>query len=481
MLRPYLNSGGMTVTSEKFLSLHIQCILLFTLSGCCLSNSNDFQYRLLACELSQSTPYKALNEFDENVCILFDGQTYLDRNELIQAVLNRNPSIESARQAWEAAVYRYPQVIALGDPMLAYAFAPESIGNKTFNDQPLRFGQTIELSQKIPFPGKRSLQGKVSLSEAQKMQGDFESVKLELAFTASTFFDDYYLIGKALEVNAHHLMLLQDSKKSAEIRYATGGLSQSDLLQVDLEIEQMLHEKITLESQRKIIIAKINGLLHRKPEIPLPLSPRELPVYLSYPGTTECLQEEAIQSRPDLAAIRVQIQGSQAAIRLAELQNYPDFELKASYDTLWDQPEYRPMVGIAINIPFIQQDKRNAAIREAISNYKRLESEYVILADKIRIEVEEALQGIVQNQRLIQLWKEKGIPLAEDRLVSTLATFESGQGNLITVLDTDRNLRSIELRFYSALASLWKQRAQLNRAMGRFPDFVQCQYGVPND
>lgn len=467
---------------RKFLLIYSQCILAFTLSGCCVSNSNDFQYRMLACELSQSlTTCKTFNECDEDESFLFEGNDYLDRDELIGAVLNRNPSIDSAKQAWQAAIYRYPQVIALDDPMMVYAFAPDSIGNKTFNDQPLRFGQTIELSQKFPFPGKRSLQGKITLAEAQKMQGDFESVKLELALTASMFFDDYYLVEKALEVNAHHLILLRDSKSSTESRYVTGGSSQEDLLQVELEIEQMLHEKVTLESQRKIIIAKINGLLHRKPEMPLPLPPEELPIYLFNPGITECLQEEAIQFRPDLAAIRAQIEGSKASIRLAELQNYPDFEIKASYDTLWDQPEYRPMVGIAINIPFIQQEKRNAAIREASSNYKRLESEYVMLEDKIRVEVEEALQGIIQNQRLVQLWKDKGIPLAEAKLASATATFESGQGNLMTMLDVDRNLRSIELRFYNALAELWKQRAQLNRALGRFPDSMQHQYEVCDD
>jgi outer membrane protein, heavy metal efflux system len=464
-------------------SPYLVCLIGFSLSGCCGSSSNDFQYRMLSYELSQSSiQYKTSSEFDEDGCIsLFEGNDHLDRDELIRAVLNRNPSIDSARQAWQVAIYRYPQVIALDDPMMAYAFAPDSLGNKTFNDQPLRFGQTIELSQKFPFPGKRSLQGKVTLAEAQKMQGDFESVKLELALTASTFFDDYYLIEKALEVNAHHLILLRDSKSSMESRYVTGGSSQEDLLQVELEIEQMLHEKVTLESQRKIIIAKINGLLHRKPEMPLPLPPTELPIYLFNPGITECLQEEAIQLRPDLAAIRAQIEGGKAAIRLAELQNYPDFELKASYETLWDQPEYRPMVGVAINIPFIQQEKRNAAIREATSNYKRLESEYVVLEDKIRVEVEEALQGIIQNQRLVQLWKEKGIPLAEAKLASATATFESGQRNLMTLLDVDRNLRNIELRFYSALANLWKQRAQLNRALGRYPDFMKYQYEVCDD
>ncbi len=423
------------------------------------------------------------NKYDENECIdLFEKYKDLDRNELIGAVLNRNPSIESASQAWRAAVYRYPQAIALDDPMISYAFAPGSIGNQTFNDQPLRFGQTIELSQKFPFPGKRALQGEVTLADAQKMQGDFELVKLELALTTSTFFDDYYLIEKALEINSHHLRLLQDSKNSIVSRYTTGGVSESDLLQPSLEIEQMLHEKVTLESQRKIIIAKINGLLHRKPETLLPQPPQDLPIPIFNLGTTEQLQEDAIKSRPDLAAIRAQIEGGKASIRLAELQNYPDFDFKASYETLWDQPQYRPMVGVSINIPFIQQDKRNAAIRESCANYKRLENEYFILEDKVRVEVEEALQGVLQNHRLLHIWKDKGLPLAKDKLASATATFESGQGSLITILEADRNLRTIELRLYNALAELWRQNAHLNYALGRFQDcFIQNQYEVCDD
>ncbi len=150
---------------------------------------------MLLCELSTSMSQSSIfNKYDENECVdLFDKYNDLDRNELIWAVLNRNPSIESARQAWQAAVYRYPQAIALDDPMMSYAFAPGSMGNQTFNDQPLRYGQILELSQKFQFPGKRTLQGEVTLAYAQKVQGDFELVKLELALTASTFFDDYYL------------------------------------------------------------------------------------------------------------------------------------------------------------------------------------------------------------------------------------------------------------------------------------------------
>ena len=175
-------------------SPYLVCVIGFSLSGCCGTSSNDFQYRMLAYELSQSsTQFKTFSDCNEDWCInLFEGNACLDRNELVQAVLNRNPSIESARQAWQTAIYRYPQVIALDDPMMAYAFAPESIVNKTFNDQPLRFGQTIEFSQKFSFPGKRSLQGKITLTDAQRMQGDFESVKLELALTASTFLPALY-------------------------------------------------------------------------------------------------------------------------------------------------------------------------------------------------------------------------------------------------------------------------------------------------
>ena len=43
----------------------------------------------------------------------------LDRETVIRAVVERNPTIEAARQAWEAAREREPQLTSLDDPRVS--------------------------------------------------------------------------------------------------------------------------------------------------------------------------------------------------------------------------------------------------------------------------------------------------------------------------------------------------------------------------
>ena len=93
---------------------------------------------------------------------LFPRNSPLEREDLVAAVLARNPSLETARQGWRAALARYPQAKALEDPMLTYELAPASIASDD-----VRFGQSFKLSQNLPLPGKRGLRGAVAVAEAE--------------------------------------------------------------------------------------------------------------------------------------------------------------------------------------------------------------------------------------------------------------------------------------------------------------------------
>jgi hypothetical protein len=69
----------------------------------------------------------------------------LDRAAYVRAVLDRSRSIESARQAWRAAIGRVRQSGAFEDPMVALEVAPLSIGSSS-----ARFGWTGMVSQRLP-------------------------------------------------------------------------------------------------------------------------------------------------------------------------------------------------------------------------------------------------------------------------------------------------------------------------------------------
>src|SRR5262245_22301048 len=184
---------------------------------------------------------------------------HLDRGALIAAVLVRNPDVAAAREGWRGALARYRQATAVGDPMLRYEVAPLSVTGDA------RFGQRIALSQTLPFPGKRRLAGEAALEEAEAARGEVAAVRLELAQMASELYDDYFAAARALDINDHHRQLVAELRQSAEAQYTAGRGGQADLLAAEVELGQLERERLGLEAERDLVVAQLNGLLHRAP------------------------------------------------------------------------------------------------------------------------------------------------------------------------------------------------------------------------
>ena len=108
----------------------------------------------------------------------------LEGGAYVRAVLDRNPSLESARQAWRAALARVRQAGGFEDPMLDLGLAPLSVGSSR---APL--GYEFGISQKLPWFGKRGLEASTSAAEAEASKSDYESVKRELALSALMLFE----------------------------------------------------------------------------------------------------------------------------------------------------------------------------------------------------------------------------------------------------------------------------------------------------
>ena len=390
----------------------------------------------------------------------------LERSNLVGTVLTVNPSLESARQTWRAMLAKYPQVISWDDPMASYAFAPGTIRSKTVG-----YGQEIDLKQKFPFPGKLGLRGKIALAEAGSAEEDFEWVKIQLAAVTSNLFDDYYLIERAIEVNSIHIDLLKQYKESADTQYASSQVTAQIPLQADVELAQLEYEQISLSTDREVIIAKINALLHRDPSSPLPHPPKVLyPIALD--ETSEQLQQEALQNRPDLHSIQAQIDAAKSTLDLAHLEYLPDFEVMGSYNSMWPVPSMYTSVGVGINIP-IQFERRKGAVDESRANIKSLSYKYAQLVDQAFVEVSTALKRVSQARQYVEILQEKIIPTAKDELEAAVAGFEAGQNSFLVLIESERTLRTLELQRHSAIAEFYRQLAMLDQAVGYILHFSE--------
>ncbi len=393
---------------------------------------------------------------------LFETDAPLDRAKLIGAVLARNPSVAAAREGLRGALAEVEQARGLDDPKIGYEVAPLSIAG----DAPV--GQAISVRQKLPFPGKRRLAGEVALARAEVDAADLEAVRLELAQLASELYDDYYVAARALEINAHHDQLLAEIKKSAEAQYVAGRAAQQDPIQAEVELAQLARERITLEAERDQIAAQLNGLLHRAPGAQLPPAPASLTLVIAPAGTSAELQELALRRTPRREAARARIRAGRTKTAAAQRDFYPDVELMSSYNTMWDMPEHRWMVGLMIDVP-IQRGKRHAAVAQAEAQTARARFEDERLADQIRVDVDRAYRKVTEAESLLSVLTDKLLPAARAQVDSARAGFTAAKNSFLAVVEAQNNLREVELSLEMTRAELSRRRAALAREVGVAP------------
>ena len=388
----------------------------------------------------------------DDAALVVDGA--LDRAAVVTAVLARNPDLDAARATWRAAVAAFPSAVALDDPVASYALAPFSIGS----DAP--FGQRVEVRQKLPWPGKRELRGDAALADAEAARADLEALRLDLAEAAVQAFADNYIAARALQINQHHRELLERIERSALAQYTTGRGSQQDSLEARAHTIELDRERLMLEKQRRIAVATLNRLLHRKADAELPPPPSRLVVV---PRAAEPAREH-----PRQVAAAARSRARQASIDQADRRFYPDFEVMASYDSMWDISEHRWMIGVGIEIP-LQRGTRRADLERARAEQAKAAAELASVTDMLDEGRERARREIDESTEVLALYEQRLLPTTRERVDAALAGFTSGQNPFSTVVMAEHELRDVELSIERTRAELDRQLAALDRLEGRIP------------
>jgi cobalt-zinc-cadmium efflux system outer membrane protein len=393
----------------------------------------------------------------------FANAATLDRQSLLSAVTWRNPTLSAARSAWQAAAARPSVERALPDPMLSYGLAPLSIAGGS-----LRLGQQIEVSQELPLPSRRRLRGERAQAEAAGIAADFRQAMLELLARASTLYDDYYAVSRALAIYDQHRTLLGELQRVATARYAAGLTPQQDPIQAELESSRVLHRRIELAAERERIVGRLDLLLHLPADHPLPPPPAELPSPIPRALELDALTRSALARRPELASQSARVEAQRAALELAELARRPDLGVRGSYDSLWSEPGYRWMVGVSLNLP-LRRERLAGQRTEARARLEQAEAELAASEDRIRSEVREAAIGVEEAQHLLEIYAARLLPAARDQVSASRAGFETGRSSFLALIDAERSLRDVELGREQAVADLHREQAELDRAVGRLP------------
>jgi outer membrane protein, heavy metal efflux system len=390
----------------------------------------------------------------------------LSREWLQAQIEARNPSLEAMIAAWQAATQLYPQKVALDDPMLMGMIAPESAAS-SFTETAYAF----QLNQKLPWFGKRSLRGAVAAADADAAYHVSEDTRLQVRLAADLAFFDYFLVARLLEINRENTQLMQESRDTAQTKYRTGLVTQQDILQADLELAELARRQLELTRMQQVAVARINTLLRRWPDAPLPPPAAELDSPRQ-PVDANLLWQTALQQRPDLAALAWKVESEQAALELAYKNYYPDVDVFGRYDTFWQpsstQGPLRAQVGVAMNLP-VYREKLRAAVCEAQFRLNQRRAEFEQRSLEIQYEVISAAQQLEESRKTIDLYAQRLVPSAKENVAAVRANYLVARATFLDLAQAQRQLITIDERRLEAILAYHRRLAELDRAVAGSP------------
>jgi outer membrane protein TolC len=382
--------------------------------------------------------------------------------ELIGQALEHNPEIKAMQRRFDMMRARIPQAKALDAPVLSVGYTGNIVPFQVQKGDPSS-GRMIGISQDLPYPGKRSLRGKVASTDADAEWWAFEQTRRNVVAEVKDAYFDLYYLTKAVQIVIKTKTLLEQFTKIAEVRYAVGKGIQQDVLKAQVEFSRLIEQQTILEQRKQIAEARLNSLLYREPESPLPVPEDLKPRDFAYELTA--LRETAIANYPDLKAQRHKIESAQYAIQLAKKDFYPDFTVGFTYTNRPAMPEMYG-VNIGIKLPIYYAQKQRPALTEATASFeaekRSLENMSTILFFKIR----DKYLAETTAKRLVSLYSTTIVPQSSLSLESAIAGYEVGKVDFLTLLDNLVTLLNYELSYYEQLSNEEKAVAALEPLVG---------------
>lgn len=388
-----------------------------------------------------------------------------DLEELLAEALRNSPEVLAAQKRYEAARQRPSQVSSLPDPMFSPGYAANGApwpGAGLGMEPTSQIGFMV--SQEFPFPGKRKLQGDMAVKEADAEFEQYQQIQLSVVSRLKqAYFRRAYAFAAA-DVIERNLELLRRFLRITEARYAVGRAVQQDVFKAQTQISILETRRIQLEREKEAREAEIVSLVNRPPGsrlgLPDELRPQELRAGL------EELFAAAGRNSPMLRRDQKMIQRAEIAVNAARKEYYPDFALNAGYYNMGRMPDMY-MFRADFKLPLYFFRKQRAGLAEQAQNLVQSRRTFEATNQSLHFRIKDDHLMAETSAQLVKLYGQTVIPQASLALESSLASYETGAVDFLTVLTNYITVVEYEMNYYEELRNFYLALSRLEEMTGQ--------------
>ena len=355
----------------------------------------------------------------------------------LQMAAENNPGLKARFNEYMAALEVAPQVSALPDPGVAFAYFINPVETRV---GPQQF--RISATQMFPWFGTLQAKENVALQEAKSKYETFLEARSSLFNEVRSTYYNVYLNRRAMDITRENLGLLNSFKKLAQVKAEAGQVSVLDVYRIEMEMGDLENQLALLADKQVVLETMFNQLLNvdKAQEILVPgvlwtddLSLEKDQVLDSMAANNHQLlvlsmQEEALSYREELA----------------RKQGKPDFSIGLDYTVIGrgeNQPAGTdalvfPRVGITIPL---YRNKYRAMVNEAVYLQEAKAHERTNQRNLLETVLENAWKEYLDADRRIGLYRSQR-ELAEKSLALLETEYLTGNQNFEEILRMERKL-----------------------------------------
>jgi len=381
-------------------------------------------------------------------------------DDYLRCAMLNNAELKASFEEYKAAQEEIPQAKALPDPEVQYGyFARQS---------DMQMDQMLGVMQMFPWFGKIEAKTDLADARAQAARQRYEAVRLGLIRQVKESFYEYSYLAVATDIAKENLELLKHFEEVARTKYMTSAATHPDIIRAQVELATIEYVLTSLEKLQEPTTAKLNSILNRTSDAPLPWPSKEELVQIHI--DRDLVVNMLLQSNPELGELAWEIDAAKSGVALAKKNFYPDIGVGVEWTEFEKSGGMSGRDSVAlmfrVNLP-LWRDSYKAGEEQARAMVRQTEHQKTDITNKRIAEAVRLLYDIGDSGRQIDLYGLGLITKTEELVQASESAYKAGTVDFLALIDAQRMLLQYRLDYERAATNYRQKLAELEMLIGQ--------------
>jgi outer membrane protein, heavy metal efflux system len=349
---------------------------------------------------------------------------------LVALALEQSPTVSALRARVASAREKVSPAGALPDPMVGVMY--QSMGPPWSPMAPMSMAQ-IEVSQAIPYPGKRGSRRASAEADADVGTLGIQDLRARLTAEVRKTYARLYALDRERDSVESARRIVDILIATVSSRYSAGQAEQEALAKIVLERSELDERLTDITAERVALVATMNrltsqpetttfGRIEALPEVGL---------------TPDRVAKTAIDRSPDLGVQRAAVRAASRRLDAAHIDNRPDFLVGlAGGATTTGDPLITLRVGVTL--PLWGGDKQKPMIRSAEHDIDAAQQNLKAAELAVREQVTRLMAQWQRDEQQIDRYRSAIVPQSSVVLDAARGSYANGRGDFSMVVEDFR-------------------------------------------